>query len=95
MRRCFFIRVPDAARRATSRRRAGTQSRADLVDAWAPARQRNAKAALRCVRGTEACAYRFRFTNACISRVGSSVRNDSPKTLTLRSTDSVSGSSSH
>src|ERR1700757_5258711 len=38
-------------------------------------------------------AYRFLFTNACISRVGSSVRNDSPNTFTLRFTDSVSGSS--
>ena len=39
--------------------------------------------------------YRFLFTKACISRVGSSVRNDSPNTLTLRFTDSVSGNSSH
>src|SRR6476646_5167049 len=39
--------------------------------------------------------YRLRSKNPCISRCGSSVRNDCPNTPTLKLTDSVSGSSSH
>ena len=39
--------------------------------------------------------YRFRSINPCISRCGSSVRNDRPNTPMLRLTDSSSGSSSH
>ena len=39
----------------------------------------------------EAGSYRFRFTNACISRVGSSVKNDSPKTFTMERGDASLG----
>jgi len=46
-------RVPDAPQRATLLRRAGTQrATREIAAAWAPALQRTAEEALRCVRGT-------------------------------------------